>query len=310
MNPIRLLRADEIECRVAQINKSGTGLSLLLYKNARTDMDILDETFGPMNWQRRHTRDNANCIVSVWDNDKRQWVEKEDTGTESNTEAEKGLASDSFKRACFNIGIGRELYTAPFIWVTPPNCDIKKDDNGRVSCKDRFEVQEIGYNERREINRLVIINSKTHNVAFELGTTSSGQKGPDKATKKKPTANTSKAAAAPSATGAGQMATPEQKQYLIDRASDEEYTALMQEFGAELENLTANDAAREIQRIDANANGTNPTCERCGKIITGIALPDGTTMTGAELIGKSKLTYGGVFCFPCMCELKKARKAG
>ena len=99
MNPIRTLRADEIECRVAQITKNGSAVSLLLYKNARTDMDILDETFGPMNWQRRHSRDNANCVVSIWDNDKCQWVEKEDTGTESNTEAEKGLASDSLGNA-------------------------------------------------------------------------------------------------------------------------------------------------------------------------------------------------------------------
>ena len=94
-NQIRTLKPNEIECRVAQIHRQGKGLSLLLYKSARVDMDILDETFGPMNWMRRHCRDNANCIVSVWDADKHQWIEKEDTGTESNTEAEKGLASDS-----------------------------------------------------------------------------------------------------------------------------------------------------------------------------------------------------------------------
>lgn len=93
MKNIRLLTERDIDCRVAQIKK--TGLQLLLYKNARTDMDILDETFGMMNWQRRHTRDNANCIVSIWDDEKKCWIEKEDTGTESNTEAEKGLASDS-----------------------------------------------------------------------------------------------------------------------------------------------------------------------------------------------------------------------
>ena len=95
MTPIRLLRANEIDCRVAQIARNGNAVSLLLYKDARCDMNILDETFGPMNWQRRHTRDNANCIVSIWDDAKQCWVEKEDTGTESNTEAEKGLASDS-----------------------------------------------------------------------------------------------------------------------------------------------------------------------------------------------------------------------
>ena len=96
----RDLTAEDIECRVQSVkwNKDTpdrSGVILLLYKNARVDMSILDETFGPMNWQRRHCRDNANCIVSVWDDTKKQWIEKEDTGTESNTEAEKGLASDS-----------------------------------------------------------------------------------------------------------------------------------------------------------------------------------------------------------------------
>lgn len=99
----RDLRADEIDVRVAQF-KEGSFVQLLLYKNARTDMDILDEAVGCMNWKREHTRDNANCIVSIWDKDKSQWISKEDTGTESNTEKEKGLASDSFKRACFNWG--------------------------------------------------------------------------------------------------------------------------------------------------------------------------------------------------------------
>ena len=103
MKDIRLLRPDDIEVRIQSVNKGGA--RLLLYKNARVDMAILDETFGPMNWQRKHCRDNQNCIVSVWDETKGQWIEKEDTGTESNMEARKGLASDSFKRACFNWGM-------------------------------------------------------------------------------------------------------------------------------------------------------------------------------------------------------------
>ena len=111
----RKLKADEIECRIGQIK--ATGLTLLLYKDARCDMNVLDETVGPLNWKREHTRENRNCIVSIYDEDKKEWIGKEDTGTESNTEADKGLASDSFKRACVNWGIGRELYTAPFIWV-------------------------------------------------------------------------------------------------------------------------------------------------------------------------------------------------
>ena len=137
----RTLRADEIDCRIGSINEKG--LTLLLYKDARCDMNILDETVGPLNWQRHHSRDNANCTVSIWDDEKREWIEKEDTGTESNTEAEKGLASDSFKRACFNWGIGRELYTAPRIWLTPDKFQIREGKR----CYDRFRVVEIGYND-------------------------------------------------------------------------------------------------------------------------------------------------------------------
>ena len=105
------------------------------------------------------------------------------------------------------------------------------------------------------------------------------------------------------------MCTAEQKQFIRLNALDEDYMAIMEEYGAELENLTAADAEREIARIKANTDAM-PTCERCGKIITGIALPDGSTMTGADLVGKSKVTYNGVFCFECMRDLNKKRKAG
>lgn len=134
MCKFRALRADEVEVRVAQVDKKAGGwVTLLLYKDARCDQNILDETVGALGWQRHHSRDNANCVVSIWDSEKQMWVEKEDTGTESNTEAEKGLASDSFKRACFNWGIGRELYTAPTIFL------YKTDQQG----KDNYEVREI-----------------------------------------------------------------------------------------------------------------------------------------------------------------------
>lgn len=154
---IRKLRADEIECRIGQIKENG--LSLLLYKDARCDMNILDETFGSMNWKREHTRDNRNCIVSVYDEDKKEWVSKEDTGTESNTEAEKGLASDSFKRACVNWGIGRELYTAPFIWINADNIEIK-NYGGKLRCNDKFVVEKITYKENGDIDGLSIKTTK------------------------------------------------------------------------------------------------------------------------------------------------------
>jgi hypothetical protein len=150
----RDLRADEIECRVAQAKE--TGVSLLLYKDARCDQIILDETVGAMNWQRHHSRDNANCTVSIWDEKKGQWISKEDTGTESNTEKEKGLASDSFKRACFNWGIGRELYTSPFIWVKADKCKI--EDN---KCYDTFSVEKIKIENKRIVG-LVIRNDRIY----------------------------------------------------------------------------------------------------------------------------------------------------
>ena len=139
----RPLKANEIECRVNTVKDNG--LSLLLYKDARCDMNILDETVGCMNWQRTHSRDNANCTISIWDEEKKQWVGKEDTGKESYTEKEKGLASDSFKRAGFNWGIGRELYTSPFIWISfdKGNATKKVMKNSKPTTYDKFEVEKI-----------------------------------------------------------------------------------------------------------------------------------------------------------------------
>lgn len=160
-NMFRLLRADEIDARVGIAKPGGKGVSLLLYKDARCDQNILDETVGPYNWMRTHSRENANCTVSLWDREKQQWVSKEDTGTESKTEAEKGLASDSFKRACFNWGIGRELYSAPFIWI-PGNPEKLK--------YEKFTVLEIGYDDNREINKLAIAD-ESGTVVYKYGNT-------------------------------------------------------------------------------------------------------------------------------------------
>lgn len=161
---MRTLQANEIECRVG--HSTAKGASLLLYKDARVDMRMLDEIYGPTNWERYHEVVNGNlfCTVRVWDNEKGCWVSKQDVGTESNTEKEKGEASDSFKRACFNWGIGRELYTAPFIWVTLTDADMT---NGKITTK--FFCREIGYNENREINHLVIVDGKG-NARFTFGT--------------------------------------------------------------------------------------------------------------------------------------------
>ena len=159
----RDLRADEIEVRVAKVTEKG--VSLLLYKDARVDQNILDETVGPYNWMRSHSRDNANCTVSIWDVEKDQWICKEDTGVESFTEKEKGLASDSFKRACFNWGIGRELYTAPFVWVNAEDCAKHEKKDGKWKCGDPFEVESIAIKDKR-IVELSIKNLKTKAIVF------------------------------------------------------------------------------------------------------------------------------------------------
>jgi hypothetical protein len=171
MNKFRTLGVDEIDCRVNQIRENG--LTILLYKDARCDQNILDETVGPMNWQRFHSRDNANCTVQIWDTEKQQWVSKEDVGTPSNTEADKGLASDSFKRACFNWGIGRELYSAPFIFIPANKCNIKTGRNGKPACYDHFRVAEIGYRPdgARDICKLVIANDKTGAIVYSWSDT-------------------------------------------------------------------------------------------------------------------------------------------
>lgn len=173
MLKFRDLKADEIEARVQSIKqKDGipTGAVLLLYKNARVDMNILDETVGPQNWQREHyeCKGNLFCRVGIRtclkdDAAVAEWVYKSDCGTESNTEAQKGEASDSFKRACFNWGIGRELYTSPFIWIPADKMKIydtrRKDKYGNpvFATNDCFSVEKIII-EDKQIKALAIRN--------------------------------------------------------------------------------------------------------------------------------------------------------
>lgn len=170
---IRLLRANEIECRAASVSEKG--VSLLLYKDARVDQRILDETFGIFGWQRSHQciEGSLYCTVEVYDKDSGTWVAKQDVGTPGYAEKEKSLASDSFKRACFNWGIGRELYTAPFIWIPADRTEIQRRGE-RCFCNDRFCVHSIGYSGEREITGLVICNGKGEPV-YEFGAKSTGR---------------------------------------------------------------------------------------------------------------------------------------
>ena len=153
---IRTLKANEIDCRIGSLKNNG--LSLLLYKDARADMKILDETFGFDGWERSHEVIDGKlfCTVRVWSEKRNCWISKQDVGTESNAEKEKGQVSDSFKRACVNLGIGRELYTAPFIWI-----------NGNFDKYVKFDVKEIAYNEDREIKDLVVVDSEG-NIVYEF----------------------------------------------------------------------------------------------------------------------------------------------
>lgn len=140
----RKLKESEIEVRVQSVTEKGC--ILLLYKDARCDMNILDETVGIYGWERKHEviKDNLYCTVSLWDKENNRWVSKSDCGSESNTEKEKGHASDSFKRACFNWGLGRELYTSPFLWVNAVDCNIT-EYKGKKQCRDKFDVEKITY---------------------------------------------------------------------------------------------------------------------------------------------------------------------
>lgn len=179
MFEFRDLTADEIEVRIGTISKSGTGLSLLLYKDARCDMAILDETVGPMNWQRRHydCKGNLFCGIAInrnyYDNTMPvEWVEKSDCGVESrqdgNGNEKKGEASDSFKRAGTNWGIGRELYTSPFIWLDAATAGLKKNDRGGYETKKIFSVGDIKI-VNKKITGLSISDVNNKKVVYEWG---------------------------------------------------------------------------------------------------------------------------------------------
>lgn len=179
----RNLKAEEIECRVNQIQ--GNWCSLLLYKDARCDMNILDETVGDLNWKRDHKelKGNIYCGVSIYDDAKKEWITKWDAGAETYTEKEKGEASDSFKRACVNFGIGRELYTSPSIFIIPRKDMVKKgkeqefykNDKDKYETKTRFNVEYIDYDENNVIKDLIIRDDKGH-IRFSQLTKETGNK--------------------------------------------------------------------------------------------------------------------------------------
>lgn len=168
----RTLKANEIDCRIQSISVKGeaAGAIVLLYKDARVDMRMLDEVVGALNWKREHAiiGDRLYCTVSIFNEHTGEWVGKSDVGTESNTEKEKGQASDSFKRACFNWGIGRELYSAPFTYINLQKGEWYTGKDGKPKSYAKFTVKEIDYDESRNISKLIIVDSKGA-VRFTMG---------------------------------------------------------------------------------------------------------------------------------------------
>ena len=186
------LEPDDIEVKVKQVGEKGT--SVLLYKTSRTDMRYLDEAYGVNNWQVDYQMigDMLFCTISVWDDDKKQWIRKQSNGIPSREDGEgnevKGQASDAMKRSGFLFGIGRELYSAPFTFISSSKLPTKQDKNNpkRWVLEDqftKFAVSDIGYDNKRKINRLVIINQKTGDVLYSYNG-SSMQKNAKNAPKK------------------------------------------------------------------------------------------------------------------------------
>ena len=166
------LTIEQIDFRIQSINKGGYA-TILAYKDARADMNRLDEVVGALNWKREHTRDNANCIISIWDDVAQHWVSKEDTGAESFTEKEKGLASDSFKRAGFNWGIGRELYDYPIIQVKL-NADEFQVVDGKVRQTYNLKLREWTWYSEFNDGRISFLGAKDQNgnLRYKWGTSS------------------------------------------------------------------------------------------------------------------------------------------
>lgn len=160
----RTLKANEIDVRVGNVAKNDSGFFLLLYKNARVDQTILDETVGQWNWQCKYyqVKNTMVCSVGIFNEERNEWLWK-DNGGDDDYQAEqvKAELSDAFKRACFNWGIGRELYYSPKIWIN--------QDNENQPKTSHYSVKNIEYDENKRITRLTIINDKTKKVVFLYG---------------------------------------------------------------------------------------------------------------------------------------------
>lgn len=155
------LTVNEINFRVQSINKGGYA-TLLAYKDARVDINRLNASFGQLGWQRKHEIIGGQlfCSVGIWNAGIGEWVWKQDVGVESRTEAQKGKASDSFKRACFNLGIGIELYSYPIIQIQLGS-DEWSMPGGKPKQTWKFKLKEwVWYSEFDDKNQLVCLAAK------------------------------------------------------------------------------------------------------------------------------------------------------
>ena len=267
-----LLTADQIEVKVKQVSQKGA--VLLLYKTARTDMELLDKVVGPMSWavDYREIKGNLYCGIGITE-DGEHWVWKWDCGIESRADGDgnekKGEASDAFKRAGFKWGVGRELYTSPFTFAR-----VETVQNGnRWELKNkfaRFKVSEIGYT-GRTVSRLVITDDKG-NVVYSFGNTTPAQAsqgddiprtGSTEAAQqagekrleeiKAQQAELAKAPHSGPASPVRGTATDEQIAYIRENADGNTLKSAMQAFGNNLERMNKAQANKLIARIKGGA---------------------------------------------------------
>lgn len=269
MRNFRLLNPEEIEVRVQTVKESG--VSALLYKTARTDYALLDETVGMYNWQNDYKVVDGKmyCGIGIRSagglkidpntiyNNPSEWVWKWNCGTESNQDAEKGQASDAMKRAGFAWGIGTELYSSPFIWIPAEKCNIKalqgKDGKTKYFCNDSFAVTSIKYDEKENISALVITNEKTRTTVFSFGISNY-------------TAET------------------------VKRSTNENSTG----FANHTEETKEDPYVKEQNGI------AYAICSQCGEYIYDQKKRNGGVMTVKEYVGKCLQTYGKPLCKKCL----------
>lgn len=250
-----LLTADQIEVKVKQVTAKGA--VLLLYKTARTDMELLDKVVGPMNWavDYREIKGNLYCGIGIT-NDGEHWVWKWDCGIESRADGDgnekKGEASDAFKRAGFKWGVGRELYTSPFTFAKVETVQSERGKGYELKDKfSRFKVSEIAY-EGRSVSRLVITDNHGA-VVFSFGNSAPPKNGTREAARAAGEAKLKQLdAQVEAAVQANGAATDAQKKYITDNASPGDWLNIMQKYGANLERLSARGAEKVIAQIDAN----------------------------------------------------------